>query len=71
MEKMIIAFDKKGNTLDIWFDNPKKEFLSEETGEELILKKNKKGKIIGIEKLNILPVSKKEISEMPIKLVLK
>ena len=54
MEKTIIVFNKLGNTLDIWFDNPKKEFISEEIGEELILKKDKKGRIIGFEKLNLV-----------------
>jgi uncharacterized protein YuzE len=54
MEKMILVFDKKGNSLDIWFDDPKKEFICEETGKELILKKDKSGKIIGIEKINFL-----------------
>ena len=27
------------NTLDVWFDDPKKEFICEETGEEIVLKK--------------------------------
>lgn len=39
--------------MDIWFDNPE-EYISEEAGEGLILKKNKNGKIIGIEKLYII-----------------
>lgn len=70
MEKTIIVFNKAGNTLDIWFDNPKKEFISEETGEELILKKDKKGRIIGFEKLNFIPY-KKEVSELPIEFIVK
>jgi len=40
--------------MDIWFDNPEEEYISEEAGEGLILKKNKSGKIIGIEKLYIV-----------------
>lgn len=70
MEKTIIVFNKAGNTLDIWFDNPKKEFISEETGEELILKKDKKGRIIGFEKLNFVP-AKREASELPIEFVVR
>jgi len=54
MEKMMIIFNKEGNTLDIWFDSPKKEFISEETGEETILKKDRRGRIIGIERLNFM-----------------
>ena len=37
--------------MDIWFGNPEDEFICEEAGEGLILKKDKNGKTIGIEKL--------------------
>ncbi len=40
---------------DVWFDDPEKEFISEETGEEVILKKDKDNKVIGFEKLNLFP----------------
>jgi uncharacterized protein YuzE len=55
MEKIRIFYDREGNTLNIWFDNPEKEYMCEETGEEIILVKDKEGKIIGFEKLNFLP----------------
>ncbi len=42
------------STLDVWFDNPEKEFICEETGEEIVLKKDKNNKVIGFEKLNLL-----------------
>ena len=42
--------------MDIWFGNPEDEYISEEVGEGLILKKNKKGKIIGIEKLYVVKI---------------
>lgn len=70
MEKIIVSFDRKGNTLDVWFDKPTKEFICEETGEELILKKDKKGRVIGIEMFNVLP-STKIIKKGPIKLMVK
>jgi len=54
MEKVIIYYSKESDTMDIWFDNPEEEYISEEAGEGLILKKNKNGKIIGIEKLYIV-----------------
>jgi len=54
MEKIRVIFNRNVNTLDVWFDDPEKEFVSEETGEEIILKKDKKGRIIGFEKLNVL-----------------
>ena len=54
MKPIKIFFDKSGNTLNVWFDNPKNEFVAEETDDEIILVKNKKGKVIGFEILNYL-----------------
>lgn len=54
MDKIKIIFDKESNTLDVWFDDPDKEFICEETGEEIILKKDKDNKVIGFEKINLL-----------------
>jgi uncharacterized protein YuzE len=65
-----LIFNKEGNTLDIWFDNPDKEVMSEETSEEIILKKDRKGKIIGIEILNFIR-SKKVPRELPVHLVVQ
>lgn len=70
MEKILVVFTKETNTMDIWFDKPDKEFVCEETGEEIILKKDKKGKIVGVELLNVLPQNKKQIKE-PVKLIVK
>lgn len=58
-------YDSRANTLNVWFDNPKNEYLSEETGEEVILNKNKQGKVIGFEKLNYLP-QRTSIKTLPI-----
>lgn len=45
-----------GNTLTVWFGNPEDEAVSEETGEEIVLMKDKAGHVIGFEKLNfVLP----------------
>ena len=54
MKPIKIFFDKKGNTLNVWFDDPKKEAVAEETSEEIVIVKNKKGKVIGFEVLNYL-----------------
>jgi hypothetical protein len=35
-------------------DDAEKEFICEETGDEVILKKDKDNRIIGFEKLNLL-----------------
>ncbi len=55
MGKIRVIVNRESNTLDVWFDDPEKEFISEETGEEVILKKDKENKVIGFEKLNLFP----------------
>jgi hypothetical protein len=52
MAQVKVYYDKVGNTLTVWFDDPQKEYISEETGEEVILMKDKGGRAIGFEKLN-------------------
>jgi hypothetical protein len=54
MEKIKVIINRESNTLDVWFDEPEKEFICEETGDEVILKKDKDNRIIGFEKLNLL-----------------
>jgi len=55
MEKIRILYDETSNTLDIWLKKPQKA-VCEETGKEVILKKNNKGEVLGFEILNYLPV---------------
>lgn len=63
MSKIKLYYDEKGKTLSVWFDDPKKEVVSEEVGDGVILSKDKKGKIIGFEKLYVnLSKEKGEIS---------
>ena len=52
MDKILIHWDRVGNTLNVWFDDPKKEHVCEETGDEVILVKDSSGAVIGFEKLN-------------------
>lgn len=52
MAQVKVYYDKLGNTLTVWFDDPKKEYIAEETGEEVILMKDEAGRVIGFEKLN-------------------
>lgn len=51
MSKIKMFYDKKGRTLSVWFDDPKKEVVSEEVGDGTIVSKDKTGKVIGFEKL--------------------
>jgi len=53
MDKVKVFYNKETDTLDVWFDEPKNEVSCEEVGEGTILKKNKDGKVIGIEKLYV------------------
>ena len=52
MAQVKVYYDREGNTLTVWFGNPTDEYVSEETGEEIVLMKNRDGKVIGFEKLN-------------------
>lgn len=53
MDKVIVYYHKETDTMDIWFGNPEDEYICEEAGEGVILKKDKEGRIIGIEKLYV------------------
>ncbi len=52
MAEVKVFYDQTGNTLTVWFGNPQDEYVCEETGEEVILMKDKEGRVIGFEKLN-------------------
>jgi len=53
MDKVIVYYSNESDTLDVWFGNPEDEFICEEAGEGIILKKNKDVKTIGFEKLYV------------------
>jgi hypothetical protein len=60
MIEIKVYYDREGNTLTVWFGNPADkvlalsqcEYVAEETGEEIVLMKDRDGKVIGFEKLN-------------------
>lgn len=52
MEQVKVFYDHTGNTLTVWFGNPQSEYVCEETGDEVILMKDRQGRVIGFEKLN-------------------
>jgi hypothetical protein len=54
MAQVKVYYDQLGNTLTVWFGNPEAEYVSEETGEEVVLMKDKEGHVIGFEKLNFI-----------------
>jgi len=54
MAQVKVFYDRVGNTLTVWFSDPQDEYICEETGDEVVLMKDKSGRVIGFEKLNSL-----------------
>jgi uncharacterized protein YuzE len=54
MAQVKVYYDRIGNTLTVWFGNPEEEYEAEETGDEVILMKDRQGQVIGFERLNFL-----------------
>ena len=52
MAQAKVSYDREGNTLTVWFGDPADEYVAEETGDEIVLMKDRAGKVIGFEKLN-------------------
>ncbi len=52
MAQVKVYYDRQGNTLTVWFDDPQLEHICEETGDEVVLMKDHSGRVIGFEKLN-------------------
>ena len=52
MAQIKVFYDHTGNTLTVWFGEPKREYVCEETAEEVVLMKDKAGRVLGFEKLN-------------------
>ncbi len=61
MEKIRVYFDRTGNTLSVWFDDPAKELTCEEIDDDVVLVKDRRGRVIGFERLNYL--SRKQQAE--------
>lgn len=54
MAKLRIYYDREGNTLSVWFDDPRKEHVCEESDDDMVLIKDRRGRVIGFERLNYL-----------------
>jgi hypothetical protein len=52
MAEVKVFHDPKGQTLTVWFTDRSQEYVCEETGEEVVLMKDRNGRVIGFEKLN-------------------
>jgi uncharacterized protein YuzE len=60
MENLRVYYDRKGNTLSVWFDDPKKESVCEETDDDVVLVKDAEGRVIGFERLNYLSAKQRQ-----------
>lgn len=61
MAQVKVFHGRIGNTLVAWFGSPEDEYEVEETGDEVILMKDKNGQVIGFEKLNFMPGSSEPV----------
>ncbi len=61
MEEVKIYYDRIGNSLIVWFDDPQKEAISEEFDEDTVLMKDKDGRVIGVERMNLKPAASERV----------
>jgi len=54
VEKIRVHHDRTGNTLTVWFDDPDKEYICEEIADDIVLMKDRRGRVLGFERLNYL-----------------
>lgn len=60
MDKVRVYFDREGNSLCVWFDDPKNEEVCEESADDVILIKDRRGRVIGFERLNYLSAKQRK-----------
>jgi uncharacterized protein YuzE len=71
MEKLRVYYDREGNTLSVWFDDPKKEHTCEDSEDDVALVKDRRGRVIGFERLNYLSAKqRKEGVNIPVEVQL-
>ena len=61
MAELSVLYDREGRTLTVWFSDRHQEHICEETGEEVVLMKDKQGRVIGFEKLNFSRPAEKHL----------
>jgi uncharacterized protein YuzE len=54
LDKVRVYYDRAGNSLTVWFDDPNKESVCEEIDDDVVLMKDRRGHVIGFERLNYL-----------------
>lgn len=51
VNRISVYVDRTGETLTVWFGDPKDEYICEHTKEDIIFMKDKQGNVLGFEKL--------------------
>jgi hypothetical protein len=62
VDKVRVYFDRTGNTLSVWFEDPDREYVCEEIADDVVLMKDRRGRVIGFERLNYLSRKQKGAS---------
>jgi hypothetical protein len=68
MDKVRVYYDRVGNSLTVWFDDPKKEDCCEEVSDDVVLMKDRRGRVIGFERLNYYPTRRQAEMPLPIEI---
>ena len=55
MERIRVIHDTVGHTLTIWLGDPKQEYVSILTDDEIVVMKSRDGRILGFEVLHYQP----------------
>jgi uncharacterized protein YuzE len=63
MDKVSVYYDREGNTLTVWFEDPGREHVCEELDDDVVVMKNRQGRVIGFERLNYLTRKQQESAE--------
>jgi uncharacterized protein YuzE len=61
MAQVSVFYDEAGNTLTVWFGEARNEYVTQETGGEVVLMKDSNGRVIGFEKLNFSTTAEKRL----------
>jgi hypothetical protein len=61
--KIRVYFDRQGNTLSVWFGDPRKEHACEESDDDVVMIKDRRGRVIGFERLNFLTREQQESNQ--------
>ena len=62
MASLRVYYDAEGKTLTVWFGDPSQEYVAEETGDEVILIKDREGHVIGFERLNFSILDEEQLA---------